>query len=100
VITEAADVLAGQAGVLEFGVGGTGVEAGLPWGGAISIYVEPPRRERSTFSRQVFQRAARGIACRAHDACDGERRLFDAGVPMSAEIAQCLNSVGGLFLSL
>lgn len=96
VITEATDVLArDMPKLLEFGVGEElAWSAGLPCGGAISIYVEPLRRERdSAFLERVFSaRRARMSLDVLTTLATGERRLFDAREPMPAEIAQCLNN--------
>ena len=104
VITEAADVLArDMPRLLEFGIGEElAWKAGLPCGGAISIYVEPLRRERdSAFLERVFSaRRARTSLAVLTTLATGERRLFDAREPMPAEIAQCLNSSESRPLSL
>ncbi|CCJ08894.1 XdhC family protein [Methylocystis sp. SC2] len=96
VIAEAADILTrDMPKLLEFGVGEElAWRAGLPCGGAISIYVEPLRHERdSAFLERVFSaRRARTSLAVLTTLASGERRLFDAGEPMPAEIAQCLIS--------
>jgi xanthine dehydrogenase accessory factor len=104
VITEAADVLTrDKSRLLEFGVGEElAWRAGLPCGGAISIYVEPLRRERdSAFLERVLSaRRARTSLAVLTTLATGERRLFDAEAPMWAEFAQCLVSGESRLLSL
>ena len=104
VIAEAADVLArDRPKLLEFGVGEeVAWKAGLPCGGAISIYVEPLRRERdSAFLERVFSaRSARMSLAVITTLTTGERRLFDVGEPMPSEIAQCLLLSESRLLSL
>jgi len=93
VITEAADVLAhNRPKVLKFGVAeDVAWKAGLPCGGAISIYVEPLRLQRDGWylDRILAARAARRTVAVLTTLATGERRLFEKHGPMPAEVASC-----------
>ena len=95
VITEAADVLTqDRPKLLEFGVAeDVAWRAGLPCGGAISIYLEPLQlqRDASYLDRILAARGARVSLAVLTTLATGERRLFEAPGPMPTEIASCLH---------
>jgi xanthine dehydrogenase accessory factor len=95
VITEAADVLThDHPKLLEFGVAeDVAWRAGLPCGGAISIYLEPLqlRRDASYLDRILAVRGARVLLAVLTTLATGERRLFEAPGLMPTEIASCLH---------
>jgi xanthine dehydrogenase accessory factor len=95
VITEAAEVLTGhRPKLLEFGVAEeVAWRAGLPCGGAISIYLEPLQRERDApyLDRVLAARRTRTSLAVLTTLATGERRLFEAGKLMTSEIASCLH---------
>jgi xanthine dehydrogenase accessory factor len=95
VITEAADVLIrDQPKLLEFGVTeDVAWRAGLPCGGAISIYIEPLQLERdaSYLDKILAALGARASLAVLTTLATGERRLFEPPGPMPAEIASCLH---------
>jgi xanthine dehydrogenase accessory factor len=95
VITEAADVLTqDRPKLLEFGVAeDVAWRAGLPCGGAISIYLAPLqlKRDASYLDRILAARGARRSIAVLTTLATGERRLFQAGGPMPAEVASCLD---------
>jgi len=95
VITEAADVLSRDLPkLLEFGVAeDVAWRAGLPCGGAISIYLEPLQlqRDASYLDRILAARGARVSLAVLTTLATGERRLFEAAGPMPTEIASCLH---------
>jgi xanthine dehydrogenase accessory factor len=99
VITEAADVLTrDRPKLLDVGVGeDVAWRAGLPCGGAISIYIEPLQRQRDAeyLDRILATRRARMSLVLA----SGERRLFEAPRPMPAEIARPVAKSTAAFLS-
>jgi xanthine dehydrogenase accessory factor len=88
VITEAADVLTqDRPKLLEFGVAeDVAWRAGLPCGGAISIYLEPLHLERdaSYLDRILAARRARVSLAVLTVLASGERRLFEAPGPVPA----------------
>jgi xanthine dehydrogenase accessory factor len=94
VITEAADVLTqDRPKLLEFGVAEDAAwRAGLPCGGAISIYLEPLRLQRDAeyLDRILAPRRARVSLAVLTTLATGERRLFEAPGPLPTEIASCL----------
>jgi xanthine dehydrogenase accessory factor len=94
VITEAADVLTrDRPKLLEFGVGqDVAWRAGLPCGGAISIYIQPLQLERdaSYLDKVLAARGTRASLAVLTTLATGERRLFEPPGPMPAEIASCL----------
>jgi xanthine dehydrogenase accessory factor len=94
VITEAADVLIrDQPKLLEFGVAeDVASRAGLPCGGAISIYIEPLQldRDASYLDKILAARGARASLAVLTVVASGERRLFEAPGTMPTEIASCL----------
>jgi xanthine dehydrogenase accessory factor len=104
VITEAADVLTyDRPKLLEFGVAEElAWKTGLPCGGAISIYVEPLRLERDAafLDRILSARRARKSLAVVTTFATGERRLFDAGESMPAEIAEGLMAGESRILSI
>jgi xanthine dehydrogenase accessory factor len=95
VITEAADVLTlDQPKLLEFGVTeDVAWRAGLPCGGAISIYLErlQLQRDASYLDRILAARDARMSLAVLTTLATGERRLFEAPGLMPTEIASCLH---------
>lgn len=95
VITEAADVLTqDRPKLLKFGVAeDVAWRAGLPCGGAISIYLEPLRRQRdaSYLDQILTARGDRASLAVLTTFATGERRLFEDRGPMPAEIASCLH---------
>jgi xanthine dehydrogenase accessory factor len=95
VITEAADALAqDRPKLLEFGVAeDVAWRAGLPCGGAISIYIQPLQLERdaSYLDNILAARGTRASLAVLTILASGERRLFEAPWPMPAEIASCLH---------
>jgi xanthine dehydrogenase accessory factor len=95
VITEAADVLTQDwPKLLKFGVAeDVAWRAGLPCGGAISIYLEPLRRQRdaSYLDQILTARGDRVSLAVLTTFATGERRLFEAPGPMPNEIASCLH---------
>src|ERR1700757_124011 len=95
VITEAEDVLTGdRPKLLKFGVAeDVAWRAGLPCGGAISIYREPLqlKRDASYLDRILAERGARASLAVLTALATGERRLFEPPGPMPAEIASCLH---------
>jgi xanthine dehydrogenase accessory factor len=95
VITEAADVLThDRPKLLEFGVAeDVAWRAGLPCGGAISIYIEPLQlqRDASYLDRILAARGARASLAVLTTLATGERRVFEPPGPVPAEIAACLH---------
>jgi xanthine dehydrogenase accessory factor len=95
VITEAADVLTqDRPKLLEFGVAeDVAWRAGLPCGGAISIYVEPLQlqRDASYLDRILAARGARVSLAVLTTLATGERSLFEAQGLMPSEIASCVH---------
>jgi xanthine dehydrogenase accessory factor len=95
VITEAADVLTrDRPKLFDFGVDeDVAWRAGLPCGGAISIYLEPLRCERdaSYIDQILAARGARLSLAVLTTLATGERRLFETSGPMPTEIASCLH---------
>jgi xanthine dehydrogenase accessory factor len=95
VITEAVDVLTqDRPKLLEFGVAeDVAWSAGLPCGGAISIYVEPLQLERdaSYLDKILAARSARGSLAVLTTLATGERCVFEPPGPVPAEIAACLH---------
>jgi xanthine dehydrogenase accessory factor len=95
VIAEAADVLTeDRPKLLEFGVAeDVAWRAGLPCGGAISIYLAPLRlkRDASYLDRILAARGDRVSLAVLTTFATGERRLFEAPGPMPNEIASCLH---------
>jgi xanthine dehydrogenase accessory factor len=104
VITEAADVLSrDQPKLLDFGVSeDVAWRAGLPCGGAISIYIEPLQRQRdaSYLDQILAARRARVSLAVLTVLASGERRLFEAPGPIPTEIASCLHSGESRLLDL
>jgi xanthine dehydrogenase accessory factor len=104
VITEAADVLTrDRPKLLDVGVGeDVAWRAGLPCGGAISIYIEPLQRQRDAeyLDRILATRRARMSLAVLTVLASGERRLFEAPGPMPTEIASCLHSGESRLLDL
>jgi xanthine dehydrogenase accessory factor len=104
VITEAVDVLTqDRPKLLEFGVAeDVAWRAGLPCGGAISIYLEPLRlqRDASHLDRILAARGARVSLAVLTTLATGERRLFEVPGPMPTEIASCLHSGESRLLDL
>ena len=76
--------------------------AGLPCGGAISIYVEPLQRQRDAeyLDRILAPRRARVSLAVLTVLASGERRLFEAPGPIPTEIASCLHSGESRLLDL
>ncbi|HXW70432.1 MAG TPA: XdhC family protein [Methylocella sp.] len=95
VIAEATDVLVqDRPKLLEFGVAEDAAwRAGLPCGGAISVYLEPLRLERdaSYLDKILAERGARASLAVLTALAGGEHRLFEAPGPMPAEVASCLH---------
>ena len=95
VITEAAEVLTrDRPRLLEFSVAEeVAWRAGLPCGGAISIYLEPLQRERDApyLDRVLAARRDRTYLAVLTTLATGEHRLFEAGKLMTSEIASCLH---------
>jgi xanthine dehydrogenase accessory factor len=95
VITEAVDVLTqDRPKLLEFGVAeDVAWRAGLPCGGAISIYLEPLQLERdaSYLDKILAARSARSSLAVLTTLATGERRVFEPPGPVPAEIAACLH---------
>src|SRR5262245_45699078 len=104
VVSEAADVLSrDQPKLLDFGVGeDVAWRAGLPCGGAISIYVEPLQRQRDAeyLDRILAAHRARVSLAVLTVLASGERRRFAAPGPVPTEIASCLHSGESRLLDL
>jgi xanthine dehydrogenase accessory factor len=96
VITEATDVLTqDQPKLLEFGVTeDVAWRAGLPCGGAITIYLEPLqlKRDASDLDKILAAHRARASLAVLTALATGKRRLFEAPGPTPPEIASCLHS--------
>jgi xanthine dehydrogenase accessory factor len=104
VITEAADVLTqDRPKLFEFGVAeDVAWRAGLPCGGAISIYLEPLqlKRDASYLDNILAARGARVSLAVLTTLATGERRLFEARGRMPPKIASCLHSGESRLLDL
>jgi xanthine dehydrogenase accessory factor len=96
VITEAAYVLTNyMPKLLEFGVGDeVAWKAGLPCGGAISVYLEALQRTRDApyLDRLLAARRSRAAIAVLTTLANGAHRLFEAHSPMPSEIASCLDA--------